>query len=44
MIGVDILGMLIYETWKMGHMPVDLHLKMYQVKGIGFLTHIINRN
>lgn len=34
-VGVDILGSLLFETWKQGRMPVDPHPKTYKVEGIG---------
>lgn len=34
-VGVDILGSLLYETWKLGHVPEDPYLKTYKVEGIG---------
>jgi cystathionine beta-synthase len=34
-LGVDILGSLIYETWKLGKMPTDPYLKTYKIEGIG---------
>ncbi|MCE1255749.1 MAG: pyridoxal-phosphate dependent enzyme, partial [Anaerolineae bacterium] len=34
-IGVDILGSLLYETWKIGKIPDDPHPKTYKVEGIG---------
>jgi cystathionine beta-synthase len=32
---VDILGSLLYETWKEGHVPSDPHPKTYKIEGIG---------
>jgi cystathionine beta-synthase len=34
-VGVDILGSLLYETWKQGHMPEDPYMKTYKIEGIG---------
>lgn len=34
-VGVDIEGSLLYETWKLGKMPEDPHPKTYKVEGIG---------
>ena len=34
-VGVDILGSLLYETWKLGMMPLDPHPKTYKIEGIG---------
>lgn len=34
-VGVDIQGSLLYETWKIGHMPTDPHPKTYKIEGIG---------
>lgn len=34
-VGVDILGSLLYETWKEGHMPAEPHPKTYKIEGIG---------
>ncbi|TLN18860.1 cystathionine beta-synthase [bacterium] len=34
-VGVDILGSLLYETWKLGRVPEDPHPKTYQIEGIG---------
>jgi len=34
-VGVDIQGSLLYETWKMGRMPDDPHPKTYKIEGIG---------
>ena len=34
-VGVDILGSLLYDTWKLGHVPEDPYLKTYQIEGIG---------
>lgn len=34
-VGVDILGSLLYETWKLGHVPLDPYLKTYKIEGIG---------
>lgn len=34
-VGVDIQGSLLYETWKLGHLPEDPQPKTYKVEGIG---------
>jgi cystathionine beta-synthase len=34
-VGVDIEGSLLYETWKLGKMPTDPHPKTYKIEGIG---------
>lgn len=34
-VGVDIAGSLLYETWKQGAMPTDPYLKTYKIEGIG---------
>lgn len=34
-VGVDIEGSLIQETWKLGRMPEDPHPKTYKIEGIG---------
>ncbi|TDA66838.1 MAG: cystathionine beta-synthase [Chloroflexi bacterium] len=34
-VGVDIQGSLLYETWKQGHIPDDPHPKTYKIEGIG---------
>ncbi len=34
-VGVDILGSLLYETWKLGRVPEDPHPKTYKIEGIG---------
>lgn len=34
-VGVDILGSLLYDTWKLGHVPVEPFLKTYKIEGIG---------
>ena len=34
-VGVDIEGSLLYETWKLGKMPEDPHPKTYKIEGIG---------
>ena len=34
-VGVDILGSLLYETWKLGKVPSDPHPKTYKIEGIG---------
>lgn len=35
MVGIDIVGSLLYETWKLGHMPEDPYMKTYKIEGIG---------
>lgn len=35
LIGVDVVGSLLYETWKLGHAPAEPYLKTYKVEGIG---------
>lgn len=35
LIGVDIEGSLLYDTWKAGRIPPDVLLKSYKVEGIG---------
>lgn len=34
-VGVDIEGSLLYETWKEGKVPADPHPKTYKIEGIG---------
>jgi len=34
-VGVDIEGSLLYDTWKLGKMPDDPHPKAYKIEGIG---------
>lgn len=34
-VGVDIEGSLLFDTWKLGKMPADPHPKTYKVEGIG---------
>lgn len=34
-VGVDIQGSLLYETWKIGRIPDDPHPKTYKIEGIG---------
>jgi len=34
-VGVDILGSLLFDTWKLGHMPTEPFLKTYKIEGIG---------
>jgi cystathionine beta-synthase len=34
-VGVDIEGSLLYETWKEGRLPADPHPKTYKLEGIG---------
>jgi cystathionine beta-synthase len=34
-VGVDIVGSLLYETWKLGKIPTDPHPKTYKIEGIG---------
>lgn len=34
-VGVDIQGSLLYETWKLGRVPDDPHPKTYKIEGIG---------
>jgi len=34
-VGVDIKGSLLFETWKLGKMPTDPHPKTYMIEGIG---------
>jgi cystathionine beta-synthase len=35
LVGVDIEGSLLYDTWKAGRIPPDVMLKSYKVEGIG---------
>jgi cystathionine beta-synthase len=35
LVGVDILGSLLYDTWKLGHVPTEPFLKTYKIEGIG---------
>ncbi|MEK7310403.1 MAG: cystathionine beta-synthase [Chloroflexota bacterium] len=35
MVGVDPIGSLLYDTWRLGHMPEQPFLKTYKVEGIG---------
>ena len=32
---MDVIGSLLYETWKLGHVPEDPYLKTYKIEGIG---------
>lgn len=34
-VGVDIVGSLLYDAWKLGKIPSDPHSKTYKVEGIG---------
>jgi cystathionine beta-synthase len=34
-VGVDILGSLLYDTWRLGHTPAEPFLKTYKIEGIG---------
>jgi cystathionine beta-synthase len=34
-VGIDIEGSLLYDTWKLGKMPDDPHRKTYKIEGIG---------
>jgi cystathionine beta-synthase len=34
-VGVDIAGSLLYDTWKLGHVPNEPFLKTYKIEGIG---------
>lgn len=34
-VGVDILGSLLYDTWRLGRMPEEPFLKTYKIEGIG---------
>lgn len=35
LVGVDILGSLLYDTWRLGHVPQEPFLKTYKIEGIG---------
>ncbi|MBI3363252.1 MAG: cystathionine beta-synthase [Chloroflexi bacterium] len=35
MVGIDPVGSLLYETWRLGHIPEDPHPKTYKIEGIG---------
>jgi cystathionine beta-synthase len=35
LVGVDIEGSLLYDTWKAGRIPEDVFLKTYKIEGIG---------
>ncbi len=35
LVGVDILGSLLFDTWKLGRLPDDPYLKTYKIEGIG---------
>jgi cystathionine beta-synthase len=35
LVGVDIQGSLLFDTWKLGRMPEDPYLKTYKIEGIG---------
>ncbi len=35
LVGVDILGSLLYDTWKLGRVPEEPFLKTYKIEGIG---------
>lgn len=35
LVGVDIRGSLLYDAWKLGHLPEDPYLKTYKIEGIG---------
>ncbi len=35
LVGVDILGSLLHDTWKLGHVPAEPFLKTYKIEGIG---------
>ena len=35
LVGVDVVGSLLYETWKLGRAPAEPYLKTYKVEGIG---------
>ena len=35
LVGVDILGSLLYDTWKLGRVPKEPFLRTYKVEGIG---------
>src|SRR5512139_52292 len=34
-VGVDILGSRLYDTWKLGYVPTEPFLKTYKIEGIG---------
>ena len=34
-VGVDILGSLLYDAWRLGHVPNEPFLKTYKIEGIG---------
>lgn len=34
-VGVDPIGSLLYDTWRLGHLPPEPFLKTYKVEGIG---------
>jgi cystathionine beta-synthase len=34
-VGVDIAGSLLYDTWRLGHMPSEPFMKTYKIEGIG---------
>jgi cystathionine beta-synthase len=34
-VGVDPLGSLLYDTWRLGHIPEEPFLKTYKIEGIG---------
>ena len=34
-VGVDIVGSLLYDTWKLGHVPTEPFMKTYKIEGIG---------
>ena len=35
LVGIDIEGSLLYDTWKAGRVPEDVFLKSYKIEGIG---------
>jgi len=35
LVGVDIQGSLLYDTWKLGHLPEQSYMKTYKIEGIG---------
>lgn len=35
MVGIDPVGSLLYQTWRLGHLPEDPHPKTYKIEGIG---------
>jgi cystathionine beta-synthase len=35
LVGVDIRGSLLFDTWKLGRLPDDPYLKTYKIEGIG---------